>query len=298
MTGRYTFGDGDLAARRLAMVASIFDPVSAPFLAASVPSGVDLALDLGCGPGYTTRLLASTCGPRRTVGLERSAHFVGVARGLHGSPGLVDFDVADVTALPLTGAPADVIHARLLLAHLPDPLRLVAQWRTQLRPGGVLVLDEIESMTPPPGPLRRYEELVVALVAAEGGVMDAGPLLAGLGGTCPSVDVLGHRRPHVRHEPGHLADRSRLAGTGVHRGAGPAGGRPGGDRRLTARRCGPLGAAPDRRARRGLTWAGARRTGHGSGESHGRVGGGGCVAGRSTGDIPVRPGSPASGRVG
>jgi SAM-dependent methyltransferase len=197
MTGRYTFGDGDVAAERLALVASIFDPITEPFLAASVPPGADLALDLGCGPGYTTRLLATTCRPRRTVGLERSEHFAGVAAALHSQPGVVDFAVADVTAVPLPGAPADVILARLLLAHLPDPLELVDRWRSQLRPGGVLALDEIESLTPPPGPLKRYEELVVELVAAEGGVMCAGPLLADLGGTCPEVDVDSATAAHM-----------------------------------------------------------------------------------------------------
>jgi hypothetical protein len=37
--------------------------------------------------------------------------------------------------------------------------------------------------------LRDYEELVVALVAAEGGPMYAGPLLAPLGGECVEVLV-------------------------------------------------------------------------------------------------------------
>jgi len=191
MTGRYTFGDTDLAAERLALVAEIFDPISRDFLDRAVPAGADLALDLGCGPGFTTRLLAEVGGARRTVGLDRSAHFVELARERHGSD-RVGFAVHDVTAVPLPGAPADVVHARLLLAHLPDPRGLVDRWRAQLRPGGVLVLDEIESMTTPPGPLRRYEDLVVALVAAEGGTMCAGPLLAGpggLGGRCPEVDV-------------------------------------------------------------------------------------------------------------
>ena len=188
MTGRYTFGDGDLAAERLGLVAEIFDPVSRAFLERAVPPGAELVLDLGCGPGYTTRLLAEVCRPQRTVGLDRSEHFTDLARRRYGGPG-VEFGVHDVTAVPLPGAPADVIHARLLLAHLPDPLGLVARWRSQLRPGGVLVLDEVEAMTPPPGPLRRYEDLVVALVAAEGGAMYAGPILAGLGGRCVEVDV-------------------------------------------------------------------------------------------------------------
>jgi SAM-dependent methyltransferase len=193
MTGRYTFGDGDLAAERLALVAEIFDPVSRELLASAVAPGPGpgpgLAVDLGCGPGYTTRLVADVCRPERTVGLERSEHFADLARRRHSGP-TVEFAVHDVTRVPFPVGPADVVFARLLLAHLPDPLGLVARWRSQLAPGGVLVLDEIESMTTPPGPLRRYEDLVVALVAAEGGAMYAGPILAQLGGgRCPEVDV-------------------------------------------------------------------------------------------------------------
>jgi SAM-dependent methyltransferase len=191
MTGRYTFGDGDLAAERLALVAEIFDPVSRELLASAVAPGPGpgLAVDLGCGPGYTTRLVADVCRPARTVGLERSEHFADLARRRHSGP-TVEFAVHDVTRVPFPVGPADVVFARLLLAHLPDPLGLVARWRSQLAPGGVLVLDEIESMTTPPGPLRRYEDLVVALVAAEGGAMYAGPILAQLGGgRCPEVDV-------------------------------------------------------------------------------------------------------------
>ena len=192
MTGRYTFGDGDLAAERLALVAEIFDPVSRELLASAVAPDQppSLAVDLGCGPGFTTRLVADVCRPERTVGLERSEHFADLARRRHGGA-TVEFAVHDVTRVPFPVGPADVVFARLLLAHLPDPLGLVARWRTQLALGGVLVLDEIESMTTPPGPLRRYEDLVVALVAAEGGTMCAGPILAGLGGggRCPEVDV-------------------------------------------------------------------------------------------------------------
>ena len=94
-----------------------------------------------------------------------------------------------MTRLPLPEAPVDVVYVRLLLAHLPDPPGLVERWRSQLRPGGVVTVDEVESIEAPPGVLRDYEDLVVALVAAEGGPMYAGPLLAPLGGECVEVLV-------------------------------------------------------------------------------------------------------------
>jgi len=174
---QYTFGDSDLAAERLALVAEAFAEPSRRLLERAVPIGVDV-LDLGCGPGHSTRLIAEVCRPRRLVGVDSSESYIAMARREGGA----EFVVHDVTALPLPGAPADAIYVRLLLAHLPDPLGLVERWRTQLRPGGVLVLDELNAMDPPPGPLRTYEDVVVEVVAAGGGAMYAGPLLASLGG--------------------------------------------------------------------------------------------------------------------
>ena len=185
---RYTFGDNELAARRLAVVAEVFEATSRTLLASSIRDGAPIVLDLGCGPGYTTRLLVQVSRPQRVLGLDRSARFVDLARELTAEPS-VEFAVHDATEMPLPAAPVDALYARLLLAHLPDPLALVERWITQLRPGGVLVLDEVEAIEAPPGVLRDYESLVAGLVAAEGGSMYAGPLLEPLGGRCVEVHV-------------------------------------------------------------------------------------------------------------
>ena len=188
MTGRYTFGDSDLALRRMAIAAEVFEPTSRALLASAVTPGVGTALDLGCGAGHSTRLVAEVARPDATVGVDGSERAVAAARAATPDPA-VRYVHADVAAVPLPGAPADLVYARLLLAHLPDPLAVAERWLTQLSPGGVLVLDEVEVIDPPPGVLRDYEELVVAVVATQGAAMYAGPLLAPLGGRCVDVDV-------------------------------------------------------------------------------------------------------------
>ncbi len=77
---RYTYGDSDLAGDRLALVARLFRPTSEAFLRAASPREPDVALDLGCGPGYTTTLVHETAGARRTVGVDRSEAFARRAR--------------------------------------------------------------------------------------------------------------------------------------------------------------------------------------------------------------------------
>jgi len=210
---RYTFGDSDLAAQRMALVAEVFGPSSRALLERAVPPGAGNALDLGCGPGHSTRMLAEVCRPRRTLGLDGSERYVELARATTPDPA-VGFVQHDVTRLPLPEAPADLVYARLLLAHLPDPPGLVERWRSQLRPGGVVVVDEVESIEAPPGVLRDYEDLVVALVAAEGGPMYAGPLLAPLGGEC--VEVLVNAAVAARMYGMNLATwRDRALGLGL-----------------------------------------------------------------------------------
>jgi SAM-dependent methyltransferase len=176
--GGYTFGDSDLAAERMALVAETFEPPSRRLLAdarGALPEAPELVVDLGCGPGHSTRLIAEVTGARRTIGLDASAAFLGEAART--SSGTIEYLEHDVTAVPFPVDPADLIYCRLVLAHQPDPAAVVARWVTQLRPGGVLALDEVEYIETPDPVLERYEELVVALVASRGALMYAGPVI-------------------------------------------------------------------------------------------------------------------------
>jgi len=141
--GGYAFGDSALAARRLALLAEVFEPTSRAFLAhvGAHLSGPppELAVDLGCGPGHTTRLLVSVLGPRRVLGLDQSASFVALAAA--DAPPGAEFAVHDVTAVPFPCPPAGLLSCRFLLGHLPDPAAALAAWR-RVAPEGRLVLFE------------------------------------------------------------------------------------------------------------------------------------------------------------
>jgi trans-aconitate 2-methyltransferase len=184
---RYTFGDDERASRRLGLVADVFDPSSRTLLR-SLGRKPGLALDLGCGPGFTTALVADVTGARSTVGLDRSEAFVASARARFPGLAFVCHDVT--TAFPT--APPDLVLARLLLAHLADPADVARAWGRGLAPGGVLVLEEMEGIDAPDPVLAEYEERVLAVVEHQGAPMYAGPLLAGVGDT----DGL-HRRSDV-----------------------------------------------------------------------------------------------------
>lgn len=183
----YTFGDGDHASERLAMVAALFDAPTRAFVARAAPPEAVTVLDLGCGPGNTTQLLAETIATRHLVAIDASADFVDrTRRRVPDATALVH----DVTSLPLPGAPAEVIFARLLLAHLPDPDRVARAWRTQLAPGGVLLLDEIDSIVSDVAVLAEYETVVTELVASRGARMAAGPELDRLAADAASAGQL------------------------------------------------------------------------------------------------------------
>src|SRR5580704_8338213 len=76
----YSFGETNLAAERLRVVSEVFDPTSEAFVSEIVRDHPGLALDLGCGPGFTTRLLSRIARPERTVGVDRSKAFLSQAR--------------------------------------------------------------------------------------------------------------------------------------------------------------------------------------------------------------------------
>lgn len=177
MTTRYTFGTGRLAGDRLATLARVFEPTTRAFLWAEAPREPALALDLGCGPGHTSRLVATITCARRTIGVERSAEFVARAEAEHGDVAGLSFALRDVVDDPLPGAPADLVVCRYLLSHLPDPGAAMRAWSEQLAPGGRLLVEEVEEIRTDVEPFRRYLAHVTELLDANGQRLDVGPAL-------------------------------------------------------------------------------------------------------------------------
>jgi len=173
----YSFGDSSRAALRLALLARVFEAPSRAFLEEAAPPGRDLALDLGCGPGFTTRLVADLLGCRRTVGLDASEAYIALAKRAGGT-GLA-YAVHDVSRVPLPAGPADLVYARLLASHLADPAGAIHAWSGALRPGGRLLLDEVEWIRSEGGAFRRYLGLVEGLLGARGQCLAIGPRLEG-----------------------------------------------------------------------------------------------------------------------
>ena len=170
---RYTYGDTDLAGDRLELVARLFATTSGAFLRAASPQRPRLALDLGSGPGATTALVRATTEAVTTVGVDRSVAF---ARRARSSTGL-GFVVADVVGADLPFANADLVYARLLLAHLGDPGAVLERWGGVMAPGGRLLVDDLESIDAD-GIFRTYlDEVALAVVQAQGGSLFVGPLV-------------------------------------------------------------------------------------------------------------------------
>src|SRR5207249_1224128 len=93
--------------------------------------------------------LARRAGKKGTVlAVERSAEQIAEARLLaarDGEEGRVEFRQGDALDPPLKPAEwgsFDVVHARFLLEHLPDPLQAVRILVEAARPGGRIVLED------------------------------------------------------------------------------------------------------------------------------------------------------------
>jgi trans-aconitate 2-methyltransferase len=171
---RYTFGtDGD-AARRLETIARFFNPLAARLVAETAPGPVGTALDLGCGPGFTTEMLRGALDCADVWGVDRSAAFLDMARERFGACRFVEHDVT-TTPFPVR---ADVIYVRFVLTHLPGAVELVGRWVSELQPDGLIIIDEPDAIETEIPVFRRYLEVAEALVASQGGDLWVGRTLA------------------------------------------------------------------------------------------------------------------------
>ncbi|MGW2641476.1 class I SAM-dependent methyltransferase [Streptomyces sp. NPDC001348] len=108
-------------------------------LEAWLPARPADVLDLGCGTG-SLALLAAERG-HRVTGVDLSGPMVELARAKLAGRDAV-FLVGDAAAPPVGEQRFDVVLVRHVLWALPDPARVLRDWRGLLRPGGRFVLVE------------------------------------------------------------------------------------------------------------------------------------------------------------
>ncbi|MCW2816370.1 MAG: methylase involved in ubiquinone/menaquinone biosynthesis [Nocardioides sp.] len=110
-------------------------------LAAHLPPAPCDVVDLGCGTGTLSVLLAEA--GHRVRGTDLSPAMVERARAKASAAGLdVTFGVGDAAEPPYDVATVDVVLCRHVLWALPDPEAALARWVGLLRPGGRIVLVE------------------------------------------------------------------------------------------------------------------------------------------------------------
>jgi len=175
----YTFGDTDLAAQRLALLGRVFEPGSAQLFTSLGTIVGTVGVDLGCGVGHTTRLLAERTQVERIVGLDQSKKLLETAARRYAND-RVWFTDCDVTRPPFPVAAASILYSRFLLTHLREPARVIEAWALAAQPGAHLVLEETASMHGENTAFSRYYALVERMQAHYGQRMYIGRELASI----------------------------------------------------------------------------------------------------------------------
>jgi len=177
MQERYTFGDNGQASARLRRLAELYESETRELLQRGLVRAPRVAVDLGCGPGWSTKLLQEILNPERTVGLDASERYIAEARQNFG-PGL-EFHQHDVACTPFPTPAPEAMLCRFLLTHLSSLERVLAAWASAAAPGALLFIHETESLETEHPTLRRYYELVGQLQQHYGQTLYVGGVLDG-----------------------------------------------------------------------------------------------------------------------
>lgn len=135
--------DWELEPRRLELLEQHADPTSVQRLEATGVGPGWRCLEIGAGRGSIARWLAERVGQSGSViALDLDTSLLG---GLEDTPN-IEVVCGDVLDVELPECSLDLVHTRLVLMHIPERRRVLERIMSWLRPGGWLVVEELDWM--------------------------------------------------------------------------------------------------------------------------------------------------------
>lgn len=134
--------DSGAEMKRLEQQVDLVRTLEKPYLERLELSRAATVVDLGCGPGYMSRVLASMVPQGSLVGVDVSPELLVQAQNGLREDGLSNGSFVRAWAhhLPLAGGIADLVYARFLMQHLPDPVAVLREARRVSKPGACTVI--------------------------------------------------------------------------------------------------------------------------------------------------------------
>ncbi len=142
-------------------------------------------VDLGCGPGHITAHLSRLVPRGQVIGVDIDEGLLAQARAQASAQGLHNVRFVRTWAhdAPLPSGQADLVYARFLLQHHPEPREVVAEMYRLARPGGLVVALDTDDgalvIHPEPAGLQRLLAAAAKAQRRRGGDRQVGRKLRG-----------------------------------------------------------------------------------------------------------------------
>jgi len=142
--GEYIFGYTNKELLRLELQAELFENESKRTLElAGIKEGMN-CIDIGCGNGYTSILLAKLVGPNGHVtAVDISLETIESAKRNAKRNGIdnIDFIIGDINNLNLN-RDYDLVYSRFLFTHLENPRRALTNMIKITKPNGIIAIED------------------------------------------------------------------------------------------------------------------------------------------------------------
>lgn len=172
------------------------------------------ALDIACGSGAVTRIMAHIAGPGCVTGVDRSASRLDEARTRASDAQCdVQFVEGAADALPFADQVFAFTHARMVFQYLRQPARVLDEMKRVTQPGGqVVVVDldgQIEALHPVPEDVRHDLDTALQLLRGTGFDPQVGRKLVGYFHQAQFEGIQAYVEPYQVYTGGDLSPRDR-----------------------------------------------------------------------------------------